>query len=486
MARLALIRADASQKIGTGHVRRCLALTKVLMHNGWKCRFVASKDSLDVVPELTGQALDVYMLAAGDLQNPQAIRAAAPRGCDLLIIDHYELGETFEHASRGVAGTILVIDDQPDRAHDADILVDPTPGRTVAMRTGRVPPGAICLVGPAYAPLRAELAAKRGLAKPKSGAPRLLVSFGGTDPENVTGRFLKALGGALPKGWIVDVVLGRSARHVQHVIETTADLGPGVHLHLDPPTMVPLLFGAELAVGAGGVSALERCTAGLPSILLVIADNQRDAAKAIADTGAAVLAGNVAEAVQLTHSLMHDATRRDSMAAAAAAVCDGRGSMRIALWLDPPMTKDGAAVRVRPALPEDASIMLSWQQKPETRQFARSPHVPDEAVHRAWLAARLADPDCLLNLILIDREPVGVLRLDRNIGRGWEVSILVDPARHRLGAGLAALAAARRLVPEAPLLAEVLPSNTASHGLFTRAGFTRTDGWYEQRPPSCQ
>jgi UDP-2,4-diacetamido-2,4,6-trideoxy-beta-L-altropyranose hydrolase len=75
-----------------------------------------------------------------------------------------------------------------------------------------------------------------------------------------------------------------------------------------------------------------------------------------------------------------------------------------------------------------------------------------------------------------------MLRMDRKGEKGWEVSILIDAARHGRGIGAAALAAARRLVPEASLLAEVLPENTASHALFARAGYRRMNGWYEAKP----
>jgi UDP-2,4-diacetamido-2,4,6-trideoxy-beta-L-altropyranose hydrolase len=480
--RIALIRADASATIGTGHVRRCLALAHALARARWTCRFAVGEESLVVVPELLETRFEVRTLPPGASRNARALAATAGE-CDLLIVDHYGLDRAFETDCRRFARRILVIDDLPGRNHDADALVDPTPGRSAEARLGHAPAGASLLVGPAFAPLRSELSAARFRPREKKvGERRLVVSFGGTDPDDATGRFLEALTDTPLPGWRVDLILGRGARHAARVREIASRAGKHIQFHLDPPHMVELLAGADLALGAGGVSALERCCLGLPSVLLVIADNQRGAADALAAAGAVAPAADTREAMAAVRALASDEARRARMAAAAMALCDGRGAQRIMLRLDPPRARDDRPVFLQPATMGDSDMLLHWQRQPETRRYARVPMPPDEATHRAWFAARLASPDCLPNIVFHDTEPAGMLRLDRKGEKGWEVSILIDAARHGRGIGAAALAAARRLVPEASLLAEVLPENTASHALFARAGYRRMNGWYEAKP----
>lgn len=480
--RVALIRADASVSIGTGHIRRCLTLAHVLRHEGWTCRFVVGEESLAVVPELNHDPFEIRVLASGVAHDSHALKAHAADGCDLLIVDHYGLDRTYEEACRRFARRILVIDDLPDRVHDADILVDPTPGRTATERERHVPAASIRLVGPSFAPLRPDLVAMRFRDRKTQATPRLLVSFGGTDPDNATGRFLAALAAKPLDGWAADIMLGRGARHVAEVVEAVERANGNIRLHLDSPDVATLLAQSDLAIGAGGVSALERCCIGLPSVILVLAENQRDSAAFVSEAGAAALASDIEAAATAVHMLAFNAESRTRMAAAGTALCDGRGAQRIALRLDSPIAKDGRPIYLRPATIGDAETMLRWQHQPEARRHARTTEAPDEITHRAWLGARLTSPDCLLNLVMHDEEPVGVLRLDRKGAKGWEVSILVDAAHHGHGVGAAALAAARRLVPEASLLAEVLPENAASHALFLSAGYQRTNGWYEARP----
>ena len=85
--------------------------------------------------------------------------------------------------------------------------------------------------------------------------------------------------------------------------------------------------------------------------------------------------------------------------------------------------------------------MLEWQGQPETRQFARNPEPPSTNEHNTWVRDKLADRDCLFNIVLEDETPVGVLRLDDPDGTGerFVISILVTRDRRGRGNGSATL-----------------------------------------------
>ncbi|MBM3516716.1 MAG: GNAT family N-acetyltransferase, partial [Alphaproteobacteria bacterium] len=123
-----------------------------------------------------------------------------------------------------------------------------------------------------------------------------------------------------------------------------------------------------------------------------------------------------------------------------------------------------------------------------TRRYARNRRPPSESEHHHWITDRLSDPGCLLNLVLRDCEPAGVLRLDAltEDPLAYEVSILTAPEYHRRGIGGAALALARALVPGARLKAVVLPGNRASQALFTAAGYLggADDAWWSEPTPA--
>lgn len=271
--------------------------------------------------------------------EPGHLVSAVPDGCDLAVVDHYGLARDYETGLRDWAGTVAVIDDLADRPHDCDLLADPSPGRLVTDYQKLVAPHCRVLTGPSYALLRPEFAQQRphSLSR-RTGAHepcRILVSFGMTDPGNLTVAALRALDKArfIP---VVDVVLGGSAPHLDDVRNAIANSGLDVRLHINPTDMAELMAAADVSIGGSGGSALERCCLGLPSISISAAENQehylfaleaQHAIVAIKDEGAH-LTDAIVDALT---SLWSDRDRLLYMSERAAAFCDGAGAERVAI-----------------------------------------------------------------------------------------------------------------------------------------------------------
>ncbi len=463
---------------------RCLTLADMLSSLGWDCAFASAAESTSVVPAMatSGHSLSIIE-PPRDADQMRTLW----QGCDLLIVDHYDRDRNFEQLLRPWAKKLLVIDDLHNRPHACDALLDQTYGRVAADYAGLH--DGPCLCGSAYALLRPAFQAwrERALAR-RDGRPveRILVSLGAVDAANLTMLALEAVAMAAP-GVAVDVVLGSASPNLAAVHARIAELPNDIDLHVDTNDMANLLADADLAIGAPGTSSWERCCLAVPTILVTVAENQRENAQALAAAGAAMDAGWHAE-ISARHlagqvaRLMKDGAARQEMAQRAAAICDGRGAFRTALaLLSVAQGRDGGAVQLRSAEYVDAALMLDWQRDPETRRFARNPNVPTETEHRAWLRRKLAEPGCLFTLVEHDGSPAGILRLDRQAGArpAYEISIVTAPAKRGRGIAPAALTLARELAPGADLVAAVLPGNTASAALFERAGYVRqADGLF--------
>ena len=489
----AMFRCDASPAIGGGHAVRSLALAQALAEFGWRVAFAGAPETVETVPAVARSGFE-WCALSGD-EGSEAAELAERFGGrgGTLVVDHYGRGETFERACRAFASRIVAFDDAPIRPHDCDVLLDPTPGRAAHAYAEFVPHGCRRLLGPDYALLRPAFrrARDRALAHRLAGGDvaRILVGVGATDPANLTATVLR---GIVECGIVcaVDVVVGNACPHLAALRDLVAELPKGSALHIDADDMAGLMEAADLAVGGAGSSSFERCCLGLPSLAVVASENQRQIAATLAAAGAAEILSTDAtltpEAVaSAVLRIAGDAGARQAMSRRAASICDGRGALRVALALAPERAADGAPVALRPATRDDGAIMLDWQRDPTTRRHARNPAVPTEAEHLAWLDGTLADPARLLNVIMHGDEPAGVLRLDRHVsapGECYEISVLVAPGKRGLGLGTAALAAAARLVPEAGLVAEVLPENRASRLLFRGAGFSFAGGKYHRHP----
>lgn len=345
VAPMAVFRVDASVAVGGGHARRCLVLAKALLDGGWSVRFASAPETVDTVPALRGSGVD--MMTLGATAEPAAtMRATAPDGCDLLVVDHYGLDRAFESPLRPWARRIAVIDDLADRPHDCDILVDQTPGRAAADYRGLVPSDCAVLVGPDYALLDARFAAARAMARRRDGTVRrVLVNHGATDPTGATLAVLQALRAA-DLGVPVDIVAGAANPHRAAIQAAAAQLAPAGTVHVDVDDMAALIGVADFAIGAGGVSALERCCLGVPSVIVILADNQRGNAEELARAGAAVCVEEAAlhrieGLAALIGALGRDPARLERMSAAATRIVDGAGAVRV---------REACARLVEPAL----------------------------------------------------------------------------------------------------------------------------------------
>lgn len=489
----AVFRCDASPLIGSGHVVRCLALADALAAAGWACAFASTPGTAETVPALAKSGYRLINLA-DSAQEPALLKAAIPQGCELLVVDHYGRDAEFEAACRPWAARILIADDLADRRHECDYLLDPTLGRKAADYAPLTPENCRTLLGPEFALLRPQFQDARPAALARRASTRaierILVSLGGTDPSNLTARVLR---GIMLSGVdaAVDVVLGGAAPHLEEIRTLAASTPLPIALHTAVDDMAALMSKADLAVGAAGTTSWERCTLGLPSLMLVIADNQELVARSLDQAGAAARLGR-SESVteeQLAAQLRAFAANPDrlgAMAARAAAVCDGRGTQRTLLaLLRPAKSGRGNPVTLRLVSAADEAMILDWQRDPATRRYARNPAVPTSDEHHRWMTARLADPDCLFTLIECGQVAAGVLRLDRikNAGNAHEVSIFVAPELQRQGLAACALALARQLLPGVELIAEVLPGNEASAKLFSLAGYKRYDDGLLHFPP---
>lgn len=448
---------------------RCLALAETMSAFGFEPTFFSAAGSRDVARaarEANFPMRDTTGSGARDIE-------VSIGRAEVAVIDGYSFESNDEEELASVANCVVSFEDRPNRRHAAAVLVDPTPDRRSDAYVGLVLSGTTILSGRDYAIVRPLWREARRKGRDQN-ANRIVVSMGATDPANATARVIDALkAAAIPDK--VDVVLGMAAPNRADV---EARLGREMTLHIDPVDMPGLLRGAKLAVGAPGSSSFERAMLGLPSILVQTAENQSDIASAFDRAGAARLVPiadieNAEAFGAVIAALLADGELREKMSAAAAALCDGKGALRlIAALTGEARARDGSMLSLRLAEPDDRDWLFALQCKPETRRFARNPTLPSAEDHAKWYAQLMNDPDRTLLIIENDAQAVGFVRLDRRDGLArFEVSIAIEPANHGQGLGATALQLARRFAPGATFDATVLPANLSSRALFSSSGY---------------
>ncbi|WP_374571863.1 UDP-2,4-diacetamido-2,4,6-trideoxy-beta-L-altropyranose hydrolase [Phenylobacterium sp.] len=323
---------DAGPEIGGGHVMRSLTLAGALAERGAAPAFLAPPA---VARVLDAFGPDVARVPAASTAPADLIAAARRAQADAFVFDHYGL-DAAAHRAIAAGRPVLVIDDLADRPLAADLVLDSGPARRAQDYEGLLPPGAQVLAGPAFAPVRAEFAALRQEALARRGGPprRVLVSLGLTDVGAITRAVVEPLLPLLDDAMRVDVVLGSGAPSLP-ALAALAEGDRRVELHVDARDMARLTLQADLAVGAAGSTTWERCVLALPSLLVILADNQRAAARAMDQARAALVvdAGSPAFADDLAKGfarLLAEPALRAELGENSARVCDGLGAVRTA------------------------------------------------------------------------------------------------------------------------------------------------------------
>lgn len=354
-------RVDASTEIGTGHLMRCLTLAQSLRSEGADCTFLGRRHggqlgglieergfSALTLDTFAAEGVDTAMPAArpvhaawlGTSWRVDAAQTLAALGntCpDWLVVDHYALDAHWERLLRSRCHRLLVIDDLADRPHDCDLLLDQNLGRQASDYAGLVPKSARVLAGPEFALLRPEFAKMRETsARRRRLAPwrRILVTMGGVDQLNVTGRTLAALARcALPQDCKVTVVMGAAAPWLAHVRTQARQLPYAAEVLVNVLDMARHLSETDIAIGAAGSSAWERCCLGVPTITAVLADNQRSGATALASAGAALLLpenGDIDTALASSLAVLAEDAVLQRMQDVCLSITDGLGTQRLA------------------------------------------------------------------------------------------------------------------------------------------------------------
>jgi UDP-2,4-diacetamido-2,4,6-trideoxy-beta-L-altropyranose hydrolase len=336
---------------------RCLTLADVLSAWGAQCTFICRRNVGNLLEEIANRghrtvALSAPSMCAEPADGPphwrwletdwacdaeETYRALGAKSTDWLVIDHYALDYRWETILRKSSRCVMVLDDLADRRHDCDLILDPSFGRSAADYAGLLPADAIALFGPAHSLLRPDFAQLRSESLSRRITPKfrqLLISMGGIDKNNETGRVLGALDSCtLPSDLRITAVMGPHSPWLAEVKAQAAQMRTPTQIRVGVNDMARLMTDSDLAIGAGGGTSWERCCLGLPSIVLILAENQRQMSINLQNAGAIIAAANAEDAVK--HLQIHSlaGTMPDflgGLSAAAASITDGQGATRAA------------------------------------------------------------------------------------------------------------------------------------------------------------
>jgi len=333
-----LIRADADPRMGTGHVMRCLALAEAWHDAGGPATLVAAAITPALESRLNREGVRTTHLEgpAGSAEDAaQTIQLARQAAAGWIVVDGYQFDAAYQASIKDAGCRLLVIDDygHADR-YAADVVLNQNLHAEESLYRNR---GAATrlLLGPRYAMLRREFQPWIGWTRTfPEVARRLLVTLGGSDPDNATQKVIEAVAGLDIVGLETVVLVGGSSPWQAELREAARRAGPSVRMEFNATDMPRWMTWADAAVAAAGSTLWELAFLAVPSLTLILAENQEPAARLLAERIIYPTLGwasdvSVEAIGEQVAPLLRDRLLRQQAGQAAAQLVDGRGVSRI-------------------------------------------------------------------------------------------------------------------------------------------------------------
>ena len=191
------------------------------------------------------------------------------------------------------------------------------------------------LLGTHYAMLRREFWPWRTWTRDFPPRPRhILVTLGGSDPNNLTGQVLQAIEQLHDPEATFVIVAGANSPHYPALAKAAATSTACIELRHDVKDMSALMAWADVAISAGGSTCWELAFMGVPNLIVILAENQRSSALRLAAEGVSQVLGwheDLAPAIILEklRTMLEDLPRWKAMAHTGRSLVDGKGAERV-------------------------------------------------------------------------------------------------------------------------------------------------------------
>lgn len=334
-----LIRADANEKIGTGHVMRCLSIARAFAQKGEKVIFATADHKGDgFIREFETICLDTRW---EDMESEleKLIDLLDQIKPSLLLVDSYCVTENYFRELRKKV-RIAYMDDLNMVCPSINYIVNYNIYYTIFDYTLYEKAETKLLLGPQYAPLRNEFK-NVPQHKIKDTITDVLVSSGGADPEGVTVRLMQEICPTW-KYTRFHFIVGALNLRLDEIKKIAEDKS-NIVLHINEQHMSDLMKRCDIAISAAGITLYELCATGIPTITYTLADNQIEAAEQFERQGIMLNIGDCRDNNKFINriesclrKLAKDKDLRLKLSRKMQTLVDGNGADRVAaklLWI---------------------------------------------------------------------------------------------------------------------------------------------------------
>nr|WP_319392048.1 UDP-2,4-diacetamido-2,4,6-trideoxy-beta-L-altropyranose hydrolase [uncultured Desulfobacter sp.] len=332
-----IIRADADERMGTGHIMRCIALAQEWRQQKGPVLFVSCLSNRAVLKRLTSMGFEVCLIKKSfpdPMDIHTTLQKAKEKNAKILVTDGYHFLPEYHEKIRSKGIKLMVIDDYNHLPfYHGDILLNQNLGAEKIQYNTL--PGAVKLLGPEFIMLRNEFLTVKRADQPQTGnIENILITMGGTDPDNTTLKIIRALNLLTFQTFNLKIVLGPGNRNAESIHHESVVSRHQCKIVTNAANMPELILWADVAISAGGSTAWELLYLRTPVLFLINADNQMRLVEEIASANAGINAGRhdrirIKDIAQKIGALINDPSLRDQIVYNTNKLVDGNGRGRI-------------------------------------------------------------------------------------------------------------------------------------------------------------
>lgn len=391
-----------------GHVVRSLALAELLCEN-FSCTFAIQEPSEALQEQLRTVCINLKKLPQTNTEAGLKLEAEELAnqltGQEIIVLDGYHFTTEYQQTLKQKGSILVCLDDLHDRHFVADAIINIAGGVKPAVYAAAAYTK-YCL-GTGFALLRQPFReAQKTLPERSEKLLKVLVCFGGADPENFTLRYAHKLA-EFNQPLHLAIVTGSAYQHGKSLQEfLTWFPAASWHQNLSSEAMATLMQECRVAVCSASSIAYEYCAVTGMLFIEKTAANQADLNQYLLSEKLALPAETLPTVLNSPecYSVIESLTENQRN------VFNGQAEENLKKVFA--QLRLQAQLAFRKVTSDDADLLFEWANEPAVRQFSFNPEPIPFETHLNWLNGKLASVNSLLLLAEIKNQPAALLRFE--------------------------------------------------------------------------
>lgn len=268
-----IFRVDASDKIGRGHLDRCLMIAKQFNYPD-KIYFYMSQTQSKYEKMVLNNGFKLQKLISDNKEEVKFLDGS------ILIIDHYDIGIEWEAKFKSIVYYLVVVTDFPSKEHECNLLIDGNPLRKKEEYNDKVNKSCKVLTGNRYCFINNDfINFKRKIENTKTDVSKIHIYFGSQDKNNLTYYFSRKI--LEYTDYNIVIVVSYAYQYESSLNMLLERFKSRVEVFFQPLNMAETFRGVKYALGAPGLATWERMYLEIPSFFITTNINQIEILKNI-------------------------------------------------------------------------------------------------------------------------------------------------------------------------------------------------------------